>query len=101
MAQRRKVRVKYYNRISMYALGVLLLCIALFFMQSTKSLETKKLMYELEVETLEADYESEVLRVSELDEFEKYTQTKQYVEKIAKEQLGLVYEDEILFKQSN
>ena len=32
------------------------------------------------------------------EEFEAYTQTKKYVEEVAKERLGLVYEDEILFK---
>lgn len=29
-----------------------------------------------------------------------YTKTKKYVEDVAKEKLGLVYEDEILFKAS-
>ena len=34
----------------------------------------------------------------EIEEFRKYTETKKYVEEVAKERLGLVYEDEILFK---
>ena len=36
---------------------------------------------------------------SELEEYEKYTQTQKYVEDVAKEKLGLVYEDEIVFKE--
>ena len=31
----------------------------------------------------------------------KYTQTKAYVEEVAKDKLGLVYEGEILFKEDN
>lgn len=37
-------------------------------------------------------------RESELAEYEKYVQTKKYVEEIAREKLGLVYENEIIFK---
>ena len=35
---------------------------------------------------------------SQLEEYRVYVQTKQYVEKVAKEKLGLVKIDEILFK---
>ena len=34
----------------------------------------------------------------ELVEFEKYTKTKAYYEEIAKEKLGMIHEDEIVFK---
>ena len=37
-------------------------------------------------------------RAEEIAEFEAYTRTKKYVEDVAKEKLGLVYEDEIIFK---
>ena len=37
----------------------------------------------------------------EIKEYEKYTQTKQYIEEVAKDKLGLVHEGEILFKDDN
>ena len=37
--------------------------------------------------------------IKELAEYEKYTQTKMFYEEIAKKILGLVYEDEIIFKE--
>ena len=37
----------------------------------------------------------------EIEEFRKYTQTKAYIEEVAKDKLGLVYEGEILFKEEN
>ena len=40
-------------------------------------------------------------RSSEIEEYRKYTQTKKFAEEYAKEKLGLVYKDEILFKQED
>ena len=34
-------------------------------------------------------------------EYETYTQTKKYIEEVARDKLGLVYEGEILFKDEN
>ena len=42
--------------------------------------------------------EAENQRALEIEEYGKYTQTKKYVEEVAKDKLGLVYEDEIIFK---
>ena len=45
-----------------------------------------------------AQIEEEEKRTQEIEELKKYMETKMFVEEIAKERLGLVYEDEILFK---
>lgn len=50
---------------------------------------------------LEKQKESEEQRTKELEELEKYMQTKKFVEEVAKEKLGLVYPDEILIQPSN
>ncbi len=39
-------------------------------------------------------------RQKELEEYEAYTQTQEYIEDVAKSKLGLVYEGEIIFKES-
>ena len=44
---------------------------------------------------------AEEQRALEIEEFEKYTHTKKYVEEVARDKLGLVYEGEILFKDDN
>ena len=41
------------------------------------------------------------VQLSEIEEFEKYTHTKKYIEEVARDRLGLVYEGEILFKDEN
>lgn len=47
---------------------------------------------------LEAQIEAEENKAEEIEEYSKYVQTKKYAEEVAKEKLGLVYEDEIIFK---
>ncbi|MBO5622976.1 MAG: septum formation initiator family protein [Butyrivibrio sp.] len=50
---------------------------------------------------LVAQIESEQQRSTEIAEFEKYTQTRKYIEDTARDKLGLVYPGEIIFKNEN
>jgi len=45
--------------------------------------------------------DAELARQDELVEYAKYVETKQYIEDVAKDKLGLVYDDEIIFKPQN
>lgn len=67
---------------------------------SIKSIELKQKQaeYLAKQEQLQAEIDAENERAEEIEEFKKYTQTKAYVEEVAKEKLGLVYEGEIIFK---
>lgn len=55
--------------------------------------------YKKQEEALKADLEEEKIRAREIEELSKYVQTKQYVEQVAKEKLGLIYKDETIFKK--
>lgn len=70
---------------------------------SVKSMElrSKRAAYTEREEALLLEIEAEQARAEEIEEYEKYTQTKKYVEEIAKNKLGLVYEGEIIFKDEN
>ena len=50
------------------------------------------------IEALNSEIDAEKKRAEELVEYRKYVQTKKYAEEVAKEKLGLVYADEIIFK---
>lgn len=54
--------------------------------------------YTLKEEQLQEQIEAEEQRAEEIEEYRKYTQTQKYVEEVAKEKLGLVNENEIIFK---
>ena len=64
-------------------------------MQLNDRLESLK----AEAAQVEAEIAEEKQRTEELEEYEKYTQTKMFYEEIAKKILGLVYDDEIIFKE--
>ncbi len=74
---------------------ICLLCVA--FVGSIK-LRNKNEAYRLKEEQLMSELEEEQARSEEIEDLKKYVQTKKYVEDIAKERLGLIYADEILFK---
>ena len=61
-------------------------------------LEKTKDALETDISTLENNIAQEQERTQELSEFEVYTHTKKYAEEVAKDVLGYVYEDEIVFK---
>ena len=53
--------------------------------------------YDEKLEALTSQIEAEEERTREIEEYEKYTHTKQFVEEVAKDRLGLVYPGEIVF----
>lgn len=50
------------------------------------------------IEELQSQIADEEERTEQIEEYARYTQTKKYVEEVAKDKLGLVYEGEIVFK---
>ena len=64
-------------------------------------LKEKKAGYEKREQYLLEQIEEQNKRSEEIEEYRKYTKTKQYVEDMAKEKLGLVYKDEVIFEAEN
>lgn len=62
------------------------------------SLKQKLATYQEKEQSLMEQIEAEKARTEEIEEFKKYTKTKKYIEDIAREKLGLVYDDEIIIK---
>lgn len=58
----------------------------------------KELDYQLREEQLDKQVKQEESRALELEEYRVYVQTKQYIEEVAKQKLGLVKPGEILLK---
>lgn len=81
-------------RLILFAL-VTLISVAAF---GTINLNAKKASYEKRQQELENQIAEEEQRARDIEELKKYMETRKFVEEIAKERLGLVYEDEILFK---
>lgn len=101
MARNAAYRKKRQNKTGM--LLVTMVVIMMLIVVSVKSVELreKRAAYMERVQALTEQIEGEQARAEEIEEYEKYTQTKRYVEEIAKNKLGLVYEGEIIFKDEN
>ena len=65
-----------------------------------KSLELRQKLvaYQEKEQLLMEQIEQEKVREKEIEEYEKYTQTKKYIEEVAKDKLGLVHDNEIIFR---
>lgn len=55
--------------------------------------------YMAQQQSLEQQLEDEQDRQEELQKYEAYTKSQQYVEDVAKSKLGLLYKNEIVFKE--
>ncbi|CUH91742.1 FtsB family cell division protein [Herbinix luporum] len=65
------------------------------------NLQDRKKELDLMMNSLEKQISDEEERKIDIKNLEAYVQTKGYIEEVARDQLGLVYEDEIIFKEDD
>lgn len=94
-------RRKNENRLSMsMAFLAIIMIIAVVGINSI-SLRQKQAKYIAREQELQQQIDAENARTEELKELETYTKTKKYAEEVAKDKLGLVYDNEIIFKEED
>ena len=99
MAKRRVAfKKRRQNRLGMILVSIVVLMLCVVLMVSMLSLNKKRNSYVERQKSLQQQIEAENRRAEDLVEYEKYTKTAAYVEEVAKDKLGLVYEDEIVFQ---
>lgn len=76
---------------------VLLLCGLISFRKN--DLKTEYTMKAQEISRLEKQKQELVDEQQDIDEYRAYVKTKKYIEQIAREKLGLVFKDEIVFEE--
>lgn len=86
------------KRFGVHVIAFTIFCLLIVASFGRLKLKQKSASYQQREEELMALIEQEEERKEEIEELKKYVQTKKYAEEVAKERLGLVYEDEILFK---
>ena len=97
---RKKKKENLNNRMALIGVTLVVLSLAIAVHLKGIDLRQKDLNYQIREENLMAQVREEEERAAQLEEYRVYVQTKQYVEKIAKEKLGLVNKDEVLLKPS-
>lgn len=98
MARRVAFRKKRQNKLGMACVSIVVIAVFSVIMIKSFNLREKQQDYEAQKKNLLMEIEAEDKRAQDLIDYEKYTKTDRYVEEIAKDKLGLVYEDEIIFK---
>ncbi len=96
--RRRTVRRRQ-NRFSMILVTMVVVMILVVVGISQIGLNKKFRENEEVIASLEQQIEQEKARRHEIMDYEEYTHTKEFVEEIAHDKLGLVYENEIIIKK--
>ncbi|MDD6491777.1 MAG: septum formation initiator family protein [Firmicutes bacterium] len=101
MARKAAYRKKRQNRFGMFLVSIVVVMLLVVVAFNSIELTAKKEAYQQKENALREQIAAEEERAEEIEEFEKYTHTKKYVEEVARDKLGLVYDGEILFKDEN
>ena len=98
MASKMNRRKKLRRHLGSFAIVGVVLLLLVFVSVASLSLRASNANKQEKIAELESQIEAEEKKSEELEEYSKYVQTKKYAEEVAKDKLGLVYEDEIIFK---
>jgi cell division protein DivIC len=98
MASKMNRRKKLRKHLGSFAIVGVVLLLLIFVSVASLSIRVTNGNKQERIAELESQIEAEEKKSEELEEYKKYVQTKKYAEEVAKDKLGLVYEDEIIFK---
>ncbi len=88
-----------YNYLGMMGIAVIALVLLGSLMLQTRTLQNRLDYYNSKAASLEKSIESEEDRTKEIDAEKEYMETDEYVEEAAREKLGLVKDNEIVFRE--
>lgn len=97
MAGRRR-RPSKSNRRGMFAISAIVMVLLVGLLVQSQELAASNKQYEAKKVELEQQIRDEEIRAGEIENMKDYVNSTEYIEKIAREKLGLVYEDETIFK---
>lgn len=82
----------------MVAIAAVVTVLLVGLLVQSQKLSTQNEQYAVQKADLEQQLKDEELRAEEIENLKDYVNSAEYIEKIARDKLGLVYKDEILFK---
>lgn len=99
MRGNRRRRSKRRTGLSLIAVFVLSICGIVFYKR--QELNSVNAEAEAKIANLESRISEEEEKAEEIEEMKAYVHTLKYIEEMAREKLGLVYKDEIIFKSED
>lgn len=86
------------NRRGMMGIAVVVMTLLVVLLIQSQKLIEKNSAYETQKEELQQQIKDEEIRAEEIENLKEYVDSDEYIEKIARDKLGLVHEGEIIFK---
>ena len=97
--KRKKKKKVGYNSLGMLAIALVVLVLLGGLMLKSNDLKERLTGYDAKAATLQQQIEDEQTRTEEIDKLKKYMETDEYAEEVAREKLGLVKDNETVFKK--
>ena len=97
--KRKKKKKVGYNSLGMIAIALVVLVLLGGLMLESNGLKERLTGYDAKAATLQQQIEDEQTRTEEIDKLKKYMETDEYAEEVAREKLGLVKDNETVFKK--
>ena len=97
--KRKKKKKVGYNSLGMIAIALVVLVLLGGLMLESNALKDRLTEYDAKAATLQQQIEDEQTRTEEIDKLKKYMETDEYAEEVAREKLGLVKDNETVFKK--
>ncbi|MCD7735394.1 MAG: septum formation initiator family protein [Lachnospiraceae bacterium] len=94
----RKRRPSKSNRRGMYSIAAIVMVMLVGLLVQSQSLRAENTDYEAQKAELEQQITDEEVRAEEISDLSGYLASDEYVEKLAREKLGLVYEDDVIYR---
>jgi len=88
------------NKVAIKGITVVVCLLLIILLFHGRSLQEKVKENEVRLSKLQEAYEKEQARTEEIEALQEYMQSEEYIEKYAKEKIGLLKENEILFKEN-
>ena len=96
----RKKKVRKKSRTTEFSITIVLCCLVAVLTVKGISLQQKVNANASRLSSLDSQIEEEKQRTDDITALKEYMQTDEYIEKTAREKLGMVKDNEILFKES-
>lgn len=99
MAVKKVVKKKRPRRLGgLLIIVIAVICLCAFFYKQKLDLEERHNQLTAEKKRLELLIQAEEKRREQVEDYKAYVQTKSYIEEVARNVLGLVYKNEVIFK---
>ena len=101
MSKKKRTARRDDNRVGKICIGIILIVFMVVMSIQIQKVYQKDLEKIAEEEELREQYQYELERQEELKEYQEYIESDEYVEDQAESKLGLLYENQIIFREDN